>query len=60
MKLYIIEGEYGTDLEGMTFAVCTTEEKAKRALKMSCDGEDVKITEIIADTVIIDDEVIEV
>lgn len=58
MKLYVIEGDYGTDLEGMTFAVCTTKEKAEKALKMTCDGEDVRITEVIADSVIINNEVI--
>lgn len=58
MKLYVIEGQYDTDLEGMIFAVCTTKAKAEKALKMTCDGEDVQITEMIADSIIIDDEVI--
>ena len=58
MKLYIVEGMYDTDLEGMIFAVCTTKEKAEKALKMTCDGEDVQITEMEADAVKIDDEVI--
>lgn len=58
MKLYVVEGQYDTDLEGMIFAVCTTKEKAEKALKMTCDGEDVQITEMIADSIIIDDEVI--
>lgn len=58
MKLYVVEGQYDTDLEGMIFAVCTTKKKAEKALKMTCDGEDVQITEMIADSIIIDDEVI--
>ena len=58
MKLYVVEGQYDTDLEGMIFAVCTTRKKAEKALKMTCDGEDVQITEMIADSIIIDDEVI--
>lgn len=58
MKLYVVEGQYDTDLEGMVFAVCTTRKKAEKALKMTCDGEDVQITEMIADSIIIDDEVI--
>ena len=58
MKLYIIEGQYDTDLEGMIFAVCTTKEKAEKALKMTCDGEDVQITEVIADSIKLNDEII--
>ena len=60
MKLYVVEGMYDTDLEGMIFAVCTTKEKAEKALKMTFDGEDVQITEMIADAIILDDEVINV
>lgn len=60
MTLYVVEGQQDTDLEGMIFAVCTTKQKANKALKMSFNGEDVKITEVIADTVKIDDEIIEV
>lgn len=60
MKLYVVEGMHDTDLEGMIFAVCTTKEKAEKALKMTCDGEDVQITEIEADAVDIDNEVIHV
>ena len=56
--LYVVEGRYGTDIEGMVFAVCTTKPSAEKALKMTFDGEDVKITEVIADTVKIDNEVI--
>ena len=59
MKLYVVQGQYDTDLEGMVFAVCTTKEKADKALKMTCDGEDVEIVEMIADSIILDDEVIE-
>ena len=58
MKLYVVEGDYGTDLEGMIFAVCTTKEKAEKAMKMTCDGEDIRITEMIADSIILNDEVI--
>ena len=58
MKLYVVEGMYDTDLEGMIFAVCTTKEKAEKALKMTLDGEDVQITEMIADAIKINDEVI--
>jgi hypothetical protein len=58
MKLYVVEGMYDTDLEGMIFAVCTTKEKAEKALKMTCDGEDVQITEMVADAIKLDDEVI--
>ena len=58
MKLYVVEGMYNTDLEGMIFAVCTTKEKADKALKMTFDGEDVQITEMIADAIKLDDEVI--
>ncbi len=59
MKLYIVEGMYNTDLEGMIFAVCTTKEKAEKALKMTFDGEDVQITEMIANSIVLDNEVIE-
>jgi len=58
MKLYVVEGMYDTDLEGMIFAICTTKEKAEQALKMTLDGEDVQITEMEADSIKIDDEVI--
>ena len=58
MKLYIVEGMANTDLEGMIFATCTTEENAKKALKMTCDGEDVQITPMIADSIILDNEVV--
>ena len=58
MKLYVVEGMYDTDLEGLIFAVCTTKEKAEKALKMTLDGEDVQITEMEADAIKIDDEVI--
>ena len=58
MKVYVVEGEYGTDLEGMIFAICTDEDKAKKALLMTFDGEDVKITEVIANTIKLDDEII--
>ena len=58
MKLYVVEGMYNTDLEGMIFAVCTTKEKADKALKMTFDGEDVQITEMIADAIKLNDEVI--
>jgi len=58
MILYVVEGQYDTDFEGIVFAVCTTKESAERALKMTLDGEDVQITEVIADTIKIDDEVI--
>lgn len=58
MKLYVIEGMYDTDLEGVIFAVCTTEKKAKKALKMAFDNEDVQITEMEADAIEIDDEVV--
>ena len=57
-KLYMIEGQPDTDLEGMIFAVCTTKDSAEKALKMTLDGVDVQITEIIADSVMINDEVI--
>lgn len=56
--LYLVEGQPDTDLEGMVFAVCTTRDSADKALKMSFDGRDVQITEVIADIVKIDDEVI--
>ena len=56
--LYLVEGQPDTDLEGMVFAVCTTKDSADKALKMSFDGRDVQITEVIADIVKIDDEVI--
>lgn len=58
MKLYVVEGDYDSDLEGMMFAVCTTREKADKAWKMTCDGEDVHITEIEADSIIIDGKVV--
>ena len=58
MKLYVVEGMYDTDLEGMIFAVCTTREKAEKALKMTFDGEDIQITEMIADAIKLDDEII--
>ncbi len=58
MKLYVVEGMYNIDLEGMIFAVCTTKEKAEKALKMTFDGEDVQITEMIADAIKLDDEII--
>lgn len=60
MTLYIVEGDYNSDLEGMIFAVCTTKEKAEKALKLTCDGEDVHITEMPADAIKIDDEIINV
>jgi hypothetical protein len=60
MKLYVVEGMYDTDLEGMIFAVCTTREKAEKAWKMTCDGEDVQITEMEADAIKLDDEVVHV
>lgn len=56
--LYVVEGVSGTDLEGMTFAVCTSKESADAALKASFDGEDVKITPILADSVIIDGKIV--
>ena len=58
MKLYVVEGMYDTDLEGMIFAVCTTKEKAEKALKMTLDGEDVQITEMEADAIKLDGKVI--
>ena len=60
MKLYIVEGAPNTDLEGMIFAVCTTKRIAEKALQMTFDGEDVKITEIIADSIILDGKIIPV
>ena len=58
MTLYVVEGQYNTDLEGMIFAICTTKESAEKAIKMTYNGEDVQITEVIADTIKIDNEVI--
>lgn len=58
MTLCVVEGQYNTDLEGMIFAICTTKESAEKAIKMTCNGEDVQITEVIADTIKIDNEVI--
>lgn len=58
MKLYVVEGMYNTDVEGMIFAVCTTREKAEKALKMTFDGKDIQITEMIADAIKLDDEII--
>lgn len=58
MKLYVVEGMYDTDFEEMIFAVCTTKEKAEKALKMTFDGEDVQVTEMVADAIKLDDEVI--
>ena len=58
MKLYVVEGMYNTDVEGMIFAVCTTREKAEKVLKMTFDGEDIQITEMIADAIKLDDEII--
>ena len=58
MKLYIVEGDYGTDVEGMIFAVCTTMEKAEKAMRMSFDGEDLRITEVISDSIILDNKII--
>lgn len=58
MKLYVVEGMYNTDVEGMIFAVCTTREKAEKALRMTFDGEDIQITEMIADAIKLDDEII--
>lgn len=58
MKLYVVEGMYNTDVEGMIFAVCTTRKKAEKALKMTFDGEDIQITEMIADAIKLDDEII--
>lgn len=61
MKVYVIEGQYGTDFEGMTFAICTTKEKAEKAMSMSVGYEEgeLMITEIIADTIKINDEIID-
>jgi len=56
--LYVVEGMADTDLEGMVFAVCTTEESAQNALKQTCDGEDVCIRPIIADSIILDGKVV--
>lgn len=56
--LYVIEGATGTDLEGMTFAICTSNESAYRAYKASFDGEDVQITPIIADAIILDGKIV--
>ena len=56
--LYIVEGMKDTDLEGMVFAVCTTEESAKNAYKQTFDGEDATITPILADSIIIDEKVV--
>ena len=56
--LYIVEGDYNSDCEGMIFAVCTTKDSAETALNMTFGGEDVHIREVIADTVVIDDKVI--
>ena len=59
MKLYILEGAYDSELEGMIFAVCTTEDKAKKAKELSIyDNDDLDITEVIADTVCINNEII--
>ena len=58
-KLYVVEGDNNSDLEGMIFAVCTTKRKANKALKMTCDGEDVHIREMIANSIILNDEIIE-
>lgn len=56
--LYVVEGAPNTDLEGMTFAVCTSKESANRAYKASFDGEDVQITPMIADSIILDNKII--
>ena len=56
--LYIVEGMKDTDLEGMVFAVCTTEESAKNAFKQTFDGKDVTITPILADPIILNEKVV--
>lgn len=58
MKLYVVEGMYNTDLEGIIFAVCTTKEKAEKALKLILMVTDVQITEMEADAIKIDDKVV--
>lgn len=55
---YLVEGQPNTDLEGMIFADCSTRKSAEKALKMSFGGEDLQITEVISDTIKIDDEII--
>lgn len=59
MKLYIVEGEYDTDLEGMVFAVCTSKEKADKAMSQLFDGEDLHIAEVIANTIITNGKIVE-
>ena len=62
MKVYVVEGQYGTDFEGMIFAICTTKEKAEKAMEMSVGYEEgeLMITEVIADTIKVNDEIIPV
>lgn len=60
MKLYVVEGMHDTDLEGMVFAVCTSNKKAKKALTMLFDGEDLSIKEIVANSIITDGKIIEI
>ncbi len=57
LKLYVVEGEYDTDLEGMTFAVCTTRELAEKAKSLLFDGKDIRITEIIANSIRTDNKI---
>ena len=59
-KMYVVEGEEDTEFEGMMFAFCTTMEKAEKALKLCLFPDELKITEVIIDTVIIDNKIIEV
>lgn len=61
MKVYVVEGQYNTDFEGMIFAICTTKEKAEKAMNMSVGYEEgeLMITEVIADTIKINNEIID-
>lgn len=59
-KLYVVEGDYDTDLEGMIFAVCTTKELAEKARSLLFDGEDLRITEMIADSIRTDNKILNV
>lgn len=57
-KAYVVEGARDTDIEGLTFAVCSTKDRAELAKKKLFDGEcedELTVYEVDVDTATIND-----
>lgn len=57
-QVFIVYGKPETEYEGTIFAICSTEEKANQAIAMLDLAEDLAVSSIVTDSLLINEQMV--